>query len=143
MMKRVLTLILAAALTIPAMAQEPEAPETPAKPEAIEATEAVEAPEAEAAAVAEAPAEIEKIEEVEPIEEIEGDTTNIIGRIEVIETPEQTRVSLGKNEVIIVEESGDTVIVGLGSKGISRSSIKLNTPLSLVISILFALLRSL
>ena len=47
------------------------------------------------------------------------DTTNIIGQVEVIESSEQTRVTLGKNEVIIVEENGDTVVVGLGSKGIS------------------------
>ncbi|MCP4313005.1 MAG: PorT family protein [Bacteroidetes bacterium] len=101
-MKKVLTLILAAALTIPAMAQEPEAPEAPEAPvEAVATTE------------------IEEIEEVEPIEEITGDTTSVIGRIEVIDAPDQTRVSLGKNEVIIVEENGDTVIVGLGSKGIS------------------------
>ena len=39
--------------------------------------------------------------------------------IAVIETPEKTRVTIGKNEVLIVEENGDTVTVGLGSKGIS------------------------
>ena len=49
----------------------------------------------------------------------EGDTVKVAGRVEVIDTPNQTRVTLGKNQVIIVEENGDTVIVGLGSKGIS------------------------
>jgi hypothetical protein len=48
-----------------------------------------------------------------------GDTVKVMKQIEVIDAPEHTRVSLGKNEVIIIEESGDTVIVGLGSKGIS------------------------
>jgi len=101
-MKRILTLFLAASLIIPALAQEPKAPE------AAEATESLESPDP-----------LEEIEEVNPIDEMQGDTTNVIGRVEVIETPEQTRVTLGKNEVIIVEENGDTVIVGLGSKGIS------------------------
>ncbi len=48
-----------------------------------------------------------------------GDTTKVIGKVEVIESPDKTRVTLGSNEVIIVEENGDSVIVGLGNKGIS------------------------
>ncbi len=47
------------------------------------------------------------------------DTTIVMGRVEVLEEADRTRVSLGKNEVIIVEENGDTVIVGLGDKGVS------------------------
>jgi hypothetical protein len=38
---------------------------------------------------------------------------------EAPEAPEQTKVTLGQNEVIIVEENGDTVRVKLGSRGIS------------------------
>jgi len=49
----------------------------------------------------------------------QGDTVNVIGKVEVIETPESTRVTLGENEVFIVEENGDTVKVVLGSRGIS------------------------
>ena len=50
---------------------------------------------------------------------VPSDTTNVAGRVEVIETPESTRVTLGQNEVFIVEENGDTVKVVLGSRGIS------------------------
>jgi len=49
----------------------------------------------------------------------QGDTVNVIGKVEVIETPESTRVTLGENEVFIVEDNGDTVKVVLGSRGIS------------------------
>lgn len=64
------------------------------------------------------------VEEVPVVEEAPeapavGDTVNVIGKIEVIETPEKTRVTLGENEVLIVEENGDTVRVVLGSRGIS------------------------
>jgi len=48
-----------------------------------------------------------------------ADTVNVMNRVEVIETPENTRVTLGENEVLIVEENGDTVRVKLGSRGIS------------------------
>ncbi len=48
-----------------------------------------------------------------------GDTVNVIGKVEVIETPDKSRVTLGENEVLIVEENGDTVKVVLGSRGIS------------------------
>jgi outer membrane protein with beta-barrel domain len=48
-----------------------------------------------------------------------GDTINVIGKVEVIDTPENTKVTLGENEVLIVEENGDTVRVVLGSRGIS------------------------
>ncbi|TFH24313.1 MAG: PorT family protein [Bacteroidia bacterium] len=47
------------------------------------------------------------------------DTVNVLNRVEVIETPDKTRVTIGENEVFIVEESGDTVKVVLGSRGIS------------------------
>ena len=101
-MKKLIILLMAVLMVFPVYGQEPE---TPAAVEAIEPIEAVEP--------------VEKAEEtVKPAAPV-GDTVDVIGRVEVIETPEQTRVTLGKNEVIIVEENGDTVIVGLGSKGIS------------------------
>ncbi len=106
-MKKLFIPILVFALVNPLMSQEPEIPVAVETPEAIEAPEPIEAPEAP-----EAPEAIETEASI-------GDTVNVIGRVEVIETPEKTRVTLGKNEVIIVEENGDTVIVGLGSKGIS------------------------
>ena len=48
-----------------------------------------------------------------------GDTVNVIGKVEVIETPESTRVTLGEDQVFIVEENGDTVKIVLGARGIS------------------------
>ncbi len=76
--------------------------------------------------VTEAPVveEVPVVEEISVVTEVteapaEGDTLNILGKLEVIETPENTRVTLGENEVLIVEENGDTVRVVLGSRGIS------------------------
>lgn len=51
--------------------------------------------------------------------EDQQDTVKVMNKVEVIETPENTRVTLGENEILIVEENGDTVKVRLGSKGIS------------------------
>jgi hypothetical protein len=53
-----------------------------------------------------------------PLSAQEGDTVKVMGKVEVIETPESTRVTLGENEVLIVEENGDTVRVVLGSRGV-------------------------
>lgn len=53
-----------------------------------------------------------------PLSAQEGDTVKVMGKVEVIETPESTRVTLGENEVLIVEENGDTVRVILGSRGV-------------------------
>lgn len=100
------------AFMIPVFAQEPavEAPEVPEVPEVPEISDKPEAPKAEV---------------------IPADTTNVMGRVEVIESPDQTRVALGRNEVIVVEETGDTVVVGLGSKGVSiveeEDGVKINT----------------
>lgn len=73
------------------------------------------APEVEEAPVVE---EINNIEEA-PDAPSYSDTVNLIGKVEVIETPESTRVTLGKDQILIVEENGDTVRVVLGSRGIS------------------------
>jgi hypothetical protein len=135
MMKTIFTLLLAAALFIPGLAQDPEPSEANAAaaaaaaaaaeaeaPEAPEALEALEAPEApEAPEISEDEAVDQAIDEAinESPKEKGGDTTSVIGRVEVVESPDKTRVTLGTNEVIIVEENGDSVIIGLGSKGIS------------------------
>jgi hypothetical protein len=106
------------------ISQEPPE-EVPEAPEAREMEEIIEIEEVEEIAEIE---EVEEIAEMEEVEEIAlddetsdtySDTVKVAGRVEVIETPDQTRVTLGKNEVIIVEESGDTIKVALGSKGIS------------------------
>ncbi len=78
-------------------------------PVAEEATAAEEAPAAEEAAVVSEAPDSPAI----------ADTVNVLNRVEVIETPENTRVTLGENEVFIVEDNGDTVRVKLGSRGIS------------------------
>lgn len=126
---------MALALVMPLIAQEPVPPEDNKAAEAAKAASAAEAPEAtEAPEAPEAPAEIQENDQLsdeeaidkaineaidEPTKEMSGDTTNIIGKVEVVESPGKTRVTLGSNEVIIVEENGDSVIVGLGNKGIS------------------------
>ena len=97
-MKKIILLLIASAMLLPVRAQQVDSiPEVTAAPEVEEAPvveEAYEAPDY-------------------------GDTTNVMNRVEVIETPESTRVTLGQNEVFIVEENGDTVRVVLGSRGIS------------------------
>lgn len=133
-MKRIFTLLIALTLLIPVFSQEPEITEDTKAAEAAKAASAAETPEApetpeeaEAPAAPEAPetSEEEAVDQAidEAIDDTEntwkGDTTNVIGKIEVIEHPDKTRVTLGSNEVIIVEENGDSVIVGLGSKGLS------------------------
>ncbi|MEN8227175.1 MAG: outer membrane beta-barrel protein, partial [Bacteroidota bacterium] len=47
------------------------------------------------------------------------DTVKVLEKVEVIDSPDNTKVTLGENEVLIVEENGDTVRVILGSRGIS------------------------
>jgi hypothetical protein len=128
-MKKLFLLLMACVMMIPLQAQQtdtiPEASEAEAVVE--EATEVAEAPEvAEVPAVEEVPEVAEAPEVAESPELAEspespsnGDTVNVLNRVEVIETPDNTRVTLGENEVLIVEENGDTVKVVLGSRGIS------------------------
>lgn len=89
--------------------------------EVSEAPEVPEAPDAEEVIIVENESGVEEVIIVEEGSTVtlEGDTVNVMGKIEVIETPESTRVTLGENEVFIVEENGDTVKVVLGSRGIS------------------------
>ena len=49
----------------------------------------------------------------------QNDTINLPENIKKIETPDKTEVSFGKNEVLIIEENGDTTRVQLGKKGLS------------------------
>lgn len=90
-MKKIIFSWITALLLIPVLAQQPEGPEPAAEPDDVVVPEPV----------------------------IHQDTIRVMDKVEVIETPEKTRVTLGENEVLIVEENGDTVKVRLGSKGIS------------------------
>jgi len=100
-MKRIIVIWIAVILMLPLTAQQ-----TDVTPEVKEVPELKEAPEVP---------ETEEIHETR----VSGDTVNVLGKVEVIETPENTRVTLGEDEVLIIEESGDTVRVKLGSRGIS------------------------
>ncbi len=89
-MKKVIILLIASLMAFPAFAQEPEiAPEVPSVPE------------------------------VPDLEPVVADTLNVINRVEVIDAPDNTKVTLGEDEVLIIEENGDTIRVILGSRGIS------------------------
>ncbi len=90
-MKKIIFTWIAALLLMPVFAQQPEGPAPAADPEDVVVSEP----------------------------EMHQDTIRVMDKVEVIETPENTRVTLGENEVLIVEENGDTVKVRLGSKGIS------------------------
>ena len=108
-MKKIFILLIASIMLLPLRAQQldtiPEAPEA-AVVEEIEVPEISDVPDVlDVPELSELPAE--------------GDTVNVMGKIEVIDTPENTRVTLGENEVLIVEENGDTMKVVLGSRGIS------------------------
>jgi len=99
-MKQIFSLMIVLIILFPLTAQVPgTVPEVPDLPESPE---------------------VPAVEELEEVAETpsEGDTLNVIGKLEVIETPEKSRVTLGENEVLIVEENGDTVKVVLGSRGI-------------------------
>jgi len=115
-MKRIIFVWIAAILMLPLAAQQPEVtPEIKEVPEPEKVTEAPVVPEPEQVTEAPVAPEVKEIKEPHP----SGDTVNVMGKVEVIETPENTRVTLGEDEVLIIEESGDTVRVRLGSRGIS------------------------
>ena len=109
-MKKIILLLIASLLMLPLTAQQidpiPEVEEAPVVEEVIiiEDESGVE--------------EVIIIEET-PDAPSYGDTVNVIGKVEVIETPESTRVTLGEDQILIIEENGDTVRVVLGSRGIS------------------------
>ena len=76
-MKRYFTLLIACVFYLQIFAQEGDT--IPRAPEVPETPEVSETP--------------------------KGDTVNVMNRVEVIETPETTRVTVGQNEVVIVEEN--------------------------------------
>ena len=103
-MKQIILLLIASLMMLPLTAQQVDTiVEVTAVPEVEEVSVLDEVPAVEEAAVAPAYA----------------DTVYIPGIVEVIETPERTKVTLGQNEILIVEENGDSVWVVLGSRGIS------------------------
>lgn len=107
-------MLVSAMVVAPSLAQEPETTDIPD----VEEVTATPAEPVEPVEPAEATEPTEPAEPARP-KSLDGDTVNVMNRVEVIETSDQTRVTLGKNEVVIVEENGDTVVVALGSKGIS------------------------
>lgn len=107
-MKKVFILLLACIMAVPVYAQEPET--VPDIPEVTEAPEVTDVPEAAVATpVAEEPVAAPVVPEVSDVPEVS----------EEIETPQNTKVTLGANEVLIIEENGDTMRVQLGDRGIS------------------------
>jgi hypothetical protein len=121
-MKQVILLFIAAIMMLPLAAQQLDT--IPGMENEVTGTEesvvAEEATDVEEAVVAdEVDAAIEAAIADKHKSMPQGDTVNVMGKVEVIETPESTRVTLGQNEVVIVEENGDTVRVVLGSRGIS------------------------
>lgn len=114
-MKQLVLLLIALLMMLPLAAQQ-----TDPVPEVSEAPVVEEVPNVEEVIIVDE----DGVEEVIIVETPSGntwsgDTVNVMGKVEVIETPESTRVTLGENEVLIVEENGDTVRVLLGSRGIS------------------------
>lgn len=97
-MKQIFLLLIASLMMLPLAAQQVDT-----VPEVVPVPEVEEAP------------VVEEVPEVTAT----GDTVNVIGKVEVIETPESTKVTLGEDQILIVEENGDTVKVVLGSRGIS------------------------
>lgn len=62
----------------------------------------------------------EQLEELqEDLEKIEEEIQEDIEKDVLFETPDKTEVSFGENEVLIIEEDGDTTSVQLGDKGLS------------------------
>ncbi|MCK4991057.1 MAG: hypothetical protein KAS29_11245, partial [Bacteroidales bacterium] len=102
-MKKIILLLIASLMMLPLTAQQLDT-----IPEVTAAPEVEEVPVVEELIIVEAPAA-----------PAYADTVNVIGKVEVIETPESTRVTLGEDQVLIIEENGDTVKVVLGSRGIS------------------------
>jgi len=116
-MKKVIVLLIAFMMVFPVYAQEPEpVPEVPEISEAPEVSETPEVP--EVPEVPEISEEPEVVVTPEPAPVV-SDTVNVLNKVEVIETPENTKVTIGQDELLIVEENGDTVRVVLGSRGIS------------------------
>jgi len=106
-MKKLSALILAMAIIAPAMSQQDTIP-VPQPPEEVRAPEASEIPEAP-----EAP-EIPEIPEIPEAPEAPQEPADIS-----FQTPDKTQVKVGKNEIFIIEDNGDTTKFQLGSRGMS------------------------
>ena len=106
-MKQIILLWITSLMMLPLTAQQVDT-----IPEVTTAPEVEEAPVVE---------EVPFVEEAPLVEEApaHADTVYVPGIVEVIETPERTKVTVGQNEILIVEENGDSVWVVLGSRGIS------------------------
>ncbi len=77
--------------------------------------------------------EVQEIEESEKDwAESETDTIIVDEEMKVLNAPEGTKITLGENEVLIIEESGDTVRVKLGSKGISIVETEEGTAINII-----------
>ena len=123
-MKKLLVLLIACMIVFPVHAQEPEiAPEVPEVPEVPEIPEVPKVPE-----VPEVP---EVPDEPDPAP-VSADTVNVLNKVVIVESPDNTKVTLGENEVFIVEENGDTVRVKLGSRGISIIEGKNGTEIKII-----------
>lgn len=68
----------------------------------------------------------------EEMEELEEQLEELEEKDVLFETPDKTEVSFGENEVFIIEESGDTTIVGLGNKGVSIVEGKDGTAINII-----------
>ena len=115
-MKHIILLLIASLMMLPLTAQQVDT-----LPEVTAAPEVEEAPVVEEIIIVEDATGVEEVIIIEEAPDAPGysDTTNVPGIVEVIETPERTKVTVGKNEILIVEENGDSVWVVLGSRGIS------------------------
>ena len=115
-MKHIILLLIASLMMLPLTAQQVDT-----LPEVTAAPEVEEAPVVEEIIIVEDATGVEEVIIIEEAPDAPGysDTTNVPGIVEVIETPERTKVTVGQNEILIVEENGDSVWVVLGSRGIS------------------------
>ncbi len=105
-MKSIPAMLLALLIAIPLKAQdEPVAEEKDTTPEVLETIEIEEA---------------EKVIEAEdPEETAVSDTVRVLGKVELVDAPDKTRVSLGEDEILIIEDNGDSVRIKLGGRNIS------------------------
>ncbi|MEA3462066.1 MAG: outer membrane beta-barrel protein [Bacteroidota bacterium] len=124
-MKQIFLLLVASVMMLSLTAQQvdtiPEVTEAPEISEVPEVPDVPEDPVVEEVIIVEDESGVEEVIIVEEGSEVtwKGDTVSVIRKVEVIETPESTRVTLGENQVFIVEENGDTVKIVLGARGIS------------------------
>ena len=115
-MKKVCIILLAICVIIPLYSQQ----DTVTKADTIRTSSDLE--------------EVEAIEDIEDAQAVEAipDIENAGNTVAVIESPEKTSVTLGENEILIVEENGDTTRVKLGNRGISIVEGKDGTSINII-----------